>query len=239
MLRLYSLAELRLAQAQPQEALDAALTVGEIGERTVRFLGYCPWRSTAAQAALVLGDRDRALELVREALARAERTDVLHLRIRARRVLGLCRGRQGRPAPPAHARCAWACTRRRAWRRSARWSISAPRSGARTSAARRASGSSGGPTWPPAAARWRSTSAPGSSWPPPARVPGARPCSSGPASLTPSERRIAELAATGQTNREIAQALFVTPKTVEYHLRNTYRKLDIQTRQELAGALSV
>jgi len=62
---------------------------------------------------------------------------------------------------------------------------------------------------------------------------------SGPASLTPSERRIAELAATGQSNREIAQALFVTPKTVEYHLRNTYRKLDIQTRRELAAALSV
>jgi DNA-binding CsgD family transcriptional regulator len=70
---------------------------------------------------------------------------------------------------------------------------------------------------------------------------GARPrreaLLSGPASLTPSERRIAELAATGQSNREIAQALFVTPKTVEYHLRNTYRKLDIQTRGELASAL--
>ena len=63
---------------------------------------------------------------------------------------------------------------------------------------------------------------------------GARPrrdvLLTGPESLTPSERRIAELAATGQSNREIAQALFVTPKTVEYHLRNTYRKLDIQTR---------
>jgi DNA-binding CsgD family transcriptional regulator len=72
---------------------------------------------------------------------------------------------------------------------------------------------------------------------------GARPrrdvLLSGPESLTPSERRIAELAATGQSNREIAQALFVTPKTVEYHLRNTYRKLDIQTRRELAEALSV
>ena len=71
---------------------------------------------------------------------------------------------------------------------------------------------------------------------------GARPrrdaLLSGPASLTPSERRIAELAATGQSNREIAQALFVTPKTVEYHLRNTYRKLDIQTRRDLADALS-
>ena len=71
---------------------------------------------------------------------------------------------------------------------------------------------------------------------------GARPrrqaLLSGPASLTPSERRIAELAAGGQSNREIATMLFVTPKTVEYHLRNAYRKLDIQTRGELAGALS-
>ena len=70
---------------------------------------------------------------------------------------------------------------------------------------------------------------------------GARPrrdaLLSGPASLTPSERRIAELAARGQSNREIAQALFVTPKTVEYHLRNSYRKLDIAGRGELAGAL--
>jgi DNA-binding CsgD family transcriptional regulator len=60
---------------------------------------------------------------------------------------------------------------------------------------------------------------------------------SGPASLTPSERRIAEIAAVGRTNREIAQTLFVTPKTVEYHLRNAYRKLGIDTRRELAEAL--
>jgi DNA-binding CsgD family transcriptional regulator len=61
---------------------------------------------------------------------------------------------------------------------------------------------------------------------------------SGPASLTPSERRIAELAATGHSNREIAQALFVTPKTVEYHLRHTYRKLDIEGRSHLVEALA-
>ena len=48
-LRLYSLAELRLAQNQPREALEAALAVGDIGERTVGFLGYCPWRGTAAR----------------------------------------------------------------------------------------------------------------------------------------------------------------------------------------------
>jgi len=70
---------------------------------------------------------------------------------------------------------------------------------------------------------------------------GARPrrevLLSGPASLTPSERRIADLAAAGQSNREIAQALFVTPKTVEYHLRNSYRKLDISSRRQLGEAL--
>ena len=57
-------------------------------------------------------------------------------------------------------------------------------------------------------------------------------------SLTPSELRIAELAGEGQSNREIAQALFVTPKTVEVHLTSVYRKLGISARGGLAGALS-
>lgn len=51
--------------------------------------------------------------------------------------------------------------------------------------------------------------------------------------LTAAERRVADLAAEGLTNREIAQALFVTVKTVEWHLRNTYVKLEIGSRQEL------
>jgi len=70
---------------------------------------------------------------------------------------------------------------------------------------------------------------------------GARPRTSalsGPGALTPSERRVADLAAEGQTNKAIAQALFVTPKTVEVHLSNAYRKLDISGRRELAAALA-
>jgi DNA-binding CsgD family transcriptional regulator len=60
----------------------------------------------------------------------------------------------------------------------------------------------------------------------------------GAEALTPSERRIVERAAAGASNPEIAQALFVTVKTVEMHLSNAYRKLDISGRRELAGALT-
>lgn len=51
--------------------------------------------------------------------------------------------------------------------------------------------------------------------------------------LTPSEARVAELASTGLTNREVAQALFVHPKTVEAHLSRVYRKIGIGSRAEL------
>ena len=55
--------------------------------------------------------------------------------------------------------------------------------------------------------------------------------------LTASELRIAELAAGGLTNREIAQALYVTARTVEGHLTNVFRKLDIRARGNLPTAL--
>jgi DNA-binding CsgD family transcriptional regulator len=70
---------------------------------------------------------------------------------------------------------------------------------------------------------------------------GARPrttAASGVESLTASERRVASYAAEGQSNRDIAQTLFVTPKTVEVHLSNAYRKLGIRSRRDLAGALA-
>jgi DNA-binding CsgD family transcriptional regulator len=69
---------------------------------------------------------------------------------------------------------------------------------------------------------------------------GARPrrlMRSGVDALTASERRVAELAATGLSITEIAQSLFVTRKTIETHLYAAYRKLDVNTRAELAAAM--
>jgi DNA-binding NarL/FixJ family response regulator len=57
-------------------------------------------------------------------------------------------------------------------------------------------------------------------------------------SLTPSQRRVAELAASGMTNRQIAQTLFLTVKTIESHLAAAYDSLGIRSRQQLAAALS-
>lgn len=65
-----------------------------------------------------------------------------------------------------------------------------------------------------------------------------RPAVRGVDALTPSERRVAEEALNGLTNREIAQALFVSTKTVEFHLRNAYFKLRIRSRDQLAQALN-
>jgi DNA-binding CsgD family transcriptional regulator len=74
------------------------------------------------------------------------------------------------------------------------------------------------------------------------RAAGARPrerTRSGVSALTASEARVARLAAEGRTNREVAHALFIAPKTVERHLRSAYRKLEIDGRAQLAGALEL
>ena len=73
------------------------------------------------------------------------------------------------------------------------------------------------------------------------RATGARPrraLLTGLEALTASERRIAELAAEGHTNREIAQTLFVTARTVEGHLTQVFYKLDVKTRTALPAALA-
>jgi DNA-binding CsgD family transcriptional regulator/tetratricopeptide (TPR) repeat protein len=69
------------------------------------------------------------------------------------------------------------------------------------------------------------------------KAAGARPrrlTAVGPEALTPSEQRVAELAGSGRTNREIAQRLFISTKTVEVHLTHVYRKLQINHRRDIA-----
>ena len=56
--------------------------------------------------------------------------------------------------------------------------------------------------------------------------------------LTPHELQVAMIVAKGATNKEAAAALFVSPKTVEHHLGQIYRKLDLRSRTELTALLS-
>jgi DNA-binding CsgD family transcriptional regulator len=69
-----------------------------------------------------------------------------------------------------------------------------------------------------------------------ARVGARKPVA--PGELTPAERRVAELAAEGRANKEIAAALFVTINTVEVHLSRAYGKLGVRSRSQLAKRLS-
>ena len=68
------------------------------------------------------------------------------------------------------------------------------------------------------------------------RVPGRRPGTSG--ELTPTERRVVELAASGLANKQIATSLFVTVHTVEVHLARAYAKLGVRSRAQLAARLA-
>ncbi len=232
-----ALAEVRRAQGRFEEALSAAEAAGAAAEATIPFFDFCRWRTAAAQAALGLGDAEYAQRLAEEMLARAAQTQVVEHRIEALRISGMSHGgaegiallteavELGRGCPPRLEALRslvelGAALRRSGERAASRAPLQEAADQARKSGARLLDD------------RARTELAAG----------GARPrrdlLLSGPESLTPSERRIAELAAGGQSNREIATMLFVTPKTVEYHLRNAYRKLDIQTRRELSAALS-
>jgi DNA-binding CsgD family transcriptional regulator len=70
---------------------------------------------------------------------------------------------------------------------------------------------------------------------------GVEPATAAPTgvrALTETERRVASLAAEGQTEREIAQALFVTPNAIDVQLGDVFRKLGISSRDELVPALA-
>jgi DNA-binding CsgD family transcriptional regulator len=232
---------LRLAQGQAAEALAdfeacAAMYSPEVWGVEIRDTGYLHARSGAALALLALGERDRA-----RALAQAELEDVRAagtpraLGI-ALRVAGLAEGgKRGlellgesvaalerSPALLERARSLGelgAALRRSGRRADAREPLAAALELAGRCGAR------------PLAARVREELG----------ATGARPrreWRTGVEALTPGELRVARLAAEGQTNRQIAQTLYVTLKTVEGHLARAYAKLGIAGRAGLADALA-
>ena len=225
-------ATLRLIQHQPAAALEDALAASRCAsELAIVNPGAVSWRSTAALAQLALGERESAQRLAEEGLRLARRTGVNRAILRNLRVIGLAAERGGAallaeaagakgPMRLEHilAALAYGATLRRANRRvDAREPLRKAldlsyRAGALA-------------LMQQARTELLAT--------------GARPrreARSGIESLTPSERRVAELAARGLTTRSIAAALFVTPKTVEFHLGHVYRKLDVSSRRELTAA---
>lgn len=230
-------AELRLAQRQPEAALNDATLAGRRWESLWGSTAgrTFPWRSVAAQAELALGRSTRAHELASQELADAESTDATRIAIRGQRLLGLAEGgRKGLDHLQSAAQLGASVPQRlehvltlialggalrRANQRAAAReplleAIKLAESGGATALSQRAH-----EELTATGVRLRTT----------ARF--------GPDALTPSERRVAELAADGLTTRGIAESLFVTPKTVEFHLRHIYQKLGVNSRDRLAGAL--
>jgi DNA-binding CsgD family transcriptional regulator len=228
---------LRLAELRPAAALEDLLAAGELLTKV-----HCPsppttpWRSDAALAHLALGNQDEARALTSEELALAEAYNGPRALGIALRAAGLAEGGSrgiellgeavtvlgSSGARLEHARAMTdlgAALRRGGQREESRELLRpaldvAHRCGALALAER---------------ARTELVAA------------GARPrrlLLTGLDALTPSERRIAQLAAGGLPNRDIAQNLFITTRTVEGHLTHAYQKLDITNREQLPAALS-
>jgi DNA-binding CsgD family transcriptional regulator len=227
---------LRLAELRPAPALGDLLAAGELFTRLRSPSPTTPWRSDAALAHLALGAHGEARTLAAEEVALAEEFGGPRTLGVALRAAGLAEdGGRGiellRQAVGALENSAAALERaramtdlgaalRRAGRRAESREILRPaldlahRCGAPALTER---------------ARAELTAA------------GGRPrrlVLTGLDSLTPSERRVAQLAAAGLSNRDIAQHLFITARTVEGHLTHAYQKLNITSRDQLPGALA-
>ncbi|MGY1608790.1 MULTISPECIES: AAA family ATPase [unclassified Geodermatophilus] len=229
-------ARLRLLAGDPAGALEEALASG----LQARTTGYAlpslqPWRSAAAVAHRELGHHDEALALVAEEVELTRRFGAprgLGIALRTQALVGPAAERvdvlraavsasEGSQARLEHARTLLelgAALRRAGHRTEARGPLGealdlATRCGGVLVARR---------------AREELVAA------------GARPRRAsrhGPDALTPAELRVAGYAGQGLSTREIAQALFLTTKTVETHLTRTYRKLGISSRRELSSLL--
>jgi DNA-binding CsgD family transcriptional regulator len=226
---------LRIETGSPERGVEELRQVGE----TVRLVPFdnpssVPWRSWAAEGLRLLDRNDEARALAAEELALARRWGDPYAIGASLRVLGLVEGGTtgigllreavemlaGSQAQLEHARALvdlGAALRRENRRTEARERL---REGVDLALRSGAFGLSGRANDEIAAT-------------------GARPrkvLQTGLDALTTSERRVGQLAAEGMTNKEIAQTLFVTIKTVEVHLSHAYRKLEISSRAQLQNA---
>ena len=228
---------LALAKGDHPAAAAAFATAGEVLQNVWAIDGpvVVPWRSGAALAALGTGERQRALELSAADvdLARADGIPVgLARTLRAR---GLVVGDEDGLALLREAAAAAAASES---------VLEQTHAGVELGAALRRSGARREARTILAEARERAESSGLGALAQRARdeqqASGARPrrvSLTGPAALTPSELRIARLAAAGATNQQIAAELHLSPKTVSWHLGAIFRKLAITRRQALAAAL--
>jgi DNA-binding CsgD family transcriptional regulator/tetratricopeptide (TPR) repeat protein len=234
----YARAQLALAEGRAADALADALEAGRVlaHDYDMDHPGLFPWRPVAAVAAHALGETDRAEGFAAEAVAQARALGVARITARALRA----RARVGPAAdaldllteavglleasPARLEQTAALVDLGRAQRRRGD-------TGPALHTLRRAYEQAGAMKAEALARHARHE----------LRALGVRPrraALTGVDALTTTERRVAELAASGLTNTQVAQALFVTPKTVESHLARTYRKLRITTRRALATALA-
>ena len=225
----------RIETGSPERGVDELLQVGE----TVRLIpfdnpGTAPWRSWAAEGLRLLDRNDEARALAANELALARRWGDPHTIGASLRVLGLIEGKAGigllREAVEvlagSQARLEYAralvdlgaALRRENRRTEARQRLREGVDLALRLGAFRLAGRANEEI----------------------AATGARPrkvLQTGLDALTTSERRVAQLAADGMGNKEIAQTLFITIKTVEVHLSHAYRKLEIRSRAQLQNAL--
>jgi ATP/maltotriose-dependent transcriptional regulator MalT len=227
---------LQMLSGDPENALADALEAGErMRQSGITGAAGTRWRSDAACARLRLGERVEAVRLAEEDLLLARKFGEAWPIGYALRTLGVARGGESGLALIRESESVLSATnyplelartqielgaslRRAGSRREAREPLRAALDSCVQMGAK------------PDAKRAQEELA----------ATGARPRSlvqSGIESLTPSEYRVAQLAADGMTNREVAQSLFVTTKTVETHLGHVYAKLKIAGRRELQRAL--
>ncbi|MDO8212370.1 LuxR family transcriptional regulator [Conexibacter sp. CPCC 206217] len=245
------------AAAQAFEACGALISAMDTGHP------FCPWRSQAALAHLQEGDRERAVELAQEEVALARAIGLARPLGASLRAAGVVAGGEAGLALLRESAAALADSPARLERARALVELGAAlRRASAVDDARATNGADAAPATGAvdgARATSRADDARASLREGLAlateigatllaeraaaelRATGARTrrvATAGVAALTPSERRIARLAALGLTNREIAREAVIVPKTVQFHLANAYRKLGISGRDELADALA-